>query len=486
VAARPFGVGQYPESLLEFFNWGAFSQPVLWGLVYGIWPLVLAALAADVVPYILMYLFFKNSPESMRLLSYELIAQQMLMSIARIYAGTKANRLLWARESMLVATLRDGQARWNLERYFKGQSQWARYGVLVMVGVTVLSAYANYALYATSDPAAALYFAAFPILWLAATVLAGVWISRQAPVRMNSNALTGTTSFFTDMPAQVTEYDGPTFVLENSTKIPAVGFGTYKISAGEDTRQAVLAALQAGYRHIDTASFYGNEESVGQALRDSDLLRDNVYVTSKLWQDQQGYAHTIFACEETLLKLGINYIDLYLIHWPVEAKLESTWKAMEHLLLAGKVRAIGVCNFEIEHLEQLSKIASIAPMVNQIELHPQFSREKLVAYCKSNNILVEAWAPLMRGGVFDIPELQSIGRSYAKNAGQVALRWAHQKGIVVLPKSTHPERIAENIDIFDFVLNDEDMGIIDGLDSDNRIGPDPNTYSWNWPKSSRN
>ena len=489
VADVPFGVGVYPGYLLDFFNWGAFSQPFLWGLIYGVWPIVLVVLAADVVPYALSYALFNSAPESIKVMFYSLIIQLFCTTIARLYSGVKANSLLWTREEMLVRMVRDNQPRWDMNHYFSRQIIWKRYGMAFYVIASVASGYVYYTALGAVQLDALSFAMVFPLFWLLASLAAAKWLSNQSKVQMNATSVVTEMSheIFNPQQNQSAKFaENPHFRLNNGSDIPAIGFGTYKITDFDEAYQSVRSALDIGYRLIDTASFYENEEAVGRALKESGLQRSEVYLTSKLWQDQQGYAGTILACEDTLNKLGTEYLDLYLVHWPVKSKLASTWKALEHLMIAGKVNSIGVCNFEIEHLEELLKTARTKPAVNQIELHPEFSRSDLVAYCANQGIQVEAWAPLARGAVFENETLIKIGEAHEKSAGQIALRWAYQKGYITLPKSTHLERITENFDIFDFELTDEEMLVIDDLDTGRRLGPDARTFSWEWPKSSRN
>lgn len=489
VADMPFGVGEYPGYLLDFFNWGAFSQPFLWGLVYGVWPIVLVVLAADVIPYALSYAFFNGAPESVKVLFYSLIVQLLCATIARLYAGVKANKLVWTREEMVVKMLRDNQPRWDMSRYFSRQNAWKRYGMAFYVAGSAASSYVYYTALGAAQTYALAFAILFPILWLAASIGAARWLANQSKVRLNSTGVITDLShdFFDAHQAPILKFgDKPHFRLNNGNDIPAIGFGTYKITDKDEAYQSVRSALEIGYRLIDTASFYENEEAVGRAIKDSGLSRNEVFITSKLWQDQQGYAGTVLACEESLSKLGVDYLDLYLVHWPVESKLASTWKALEHLMIAGKVKSIGVCNFEKNHLEELLKVAHIKPAINQIELHPEFARQELTDYCAKQGIQIEAWAPLARGAVFENEALVSIGQAHEKTAGQVALRWSFQKGFIALPKSTHPQRMAENYDIFDFELSEDEMKVIDSLDVGRRLGPNAQTFSWEWPKSSRN
>lgn len=489
ISAMPFGVGEYPGYLLDFFNWGAFSQPFLWGVIYGVWPIVLALLAADVIPYALSYAFFNAAPESVKVLFYSLIVQLLCTTVARLYAGMNANKFVWTREEMVVKMLRDGQPRWDMQRYLSRQLNWKRYGMAFYVAGSVASGYVYYTALGSASQDALSFALVFPIMWLLASLAAARWVAKQAKVQMNATGLVSdqTSDFYESLQREPVGFiQGPHVKLNNNQNIPAIGFGTYKITDADEAYASVRTALEVGYRLIDTASFYENEEAVGRAIRESQIARNEIFITSKLWQDQQGYAGTVLACEETLSKLGVDYLDLYLVHWPVQSKLASTWKALEHLMIAGKIRSIGVCNFEINHLDELLKTAHIKPAINQIEMHPEFSRNDVVDYCKEKGIAVEAWAPLARGAVFENETLIEIGKAHEKTAGQVALRWLYQKGIISLPKSVHPERIAENFAIFDFELSDEEMARIDELDAGRRLGPNPQTFSWEWPKSSRN
>lgn len=489
VSSMPFGVGEYPAYILNFFNWGAFSQPFLWGVIYGIWPIVLVVLAADVVPYTISYFMMKSSPDSIKLLFYSLIVQLLCTTIARLYAGLKANQFVWTREAMVVKMIREGNPRWDMNHYLTRQLLWAKYGMFFYGLAAVASAYVYYTAIGPVNMPALVFATILPLIWFSASVLAGRQLSRQQKVQISKTGIVTETpnKFFEELRNQPSAFENiPHFHINTGTNIPAIGFGTYKITDEQEVVESVKCALKTGYRLIDTAAFYENERAVGRAIKESGIPRTDLFIASKVWQDQQGYAGTVLACEEILSRLGVEYLDLYLVHWPVKSKMAATWKAMEHLLIAGKVKAIGVCNFEVEHLEELKKVAHIKPAVNQIELHPEFVRDDIVAYCAKEGIQVEAWAPLARGHVFDNETLKEVGTKYEKTAGQVALRWAYQRDIVVIPKSTHEERIIENFEIFDFELTDEDMQRIADLDSGMRLGPDPKTFSWEWPKSSRN
>ena len=264
-----------------------------------------------------------------------------------------------------------------------------------------------------------------------------------------------------------------TVVLENGVEMPLVGLGTYKSAPGAEVETSVAAALRVGYRSIDTASLYANEESIAVAVRSSGIAREELFLATKVWNDEQGYPETLAASERSLQRLGTDYLDLYMVHWPLPATLASTWQAMQELYATGKVRAIGVCNHLPHHLEELLKTADVAPMVDQVEFHPRLQQPGLQAYLAEHDIALEAWAPIMRGGVNGIPELVEIGRVHGKSPAQVSIRWILQMGYVAIPKSVHENRIAENANVFDFQLTDEQMEAIDRLDTGQRIGPDP-------------
>lgn len=267
--------------------------------------------------------------------------------------------------------------------------------------------------------------------------------------------------------------------LSGGGEMPRFGLGTYKSLPGEEVEHSVEYALRAGYRSVDTASLYGNEEGIGAGIRASGVPRDEVFVATKVWNDEQGYEGTLAALDRSLSRLGTDYVDLYLVHWPIEAHLESTWRAMEALHADGKARAIGVCNFLPHHLEPLLKLADIPPVVDQVEFHPRLQQPGLQAYAAEHDIVLEAWAPIMRGRANDVPELVEIAQRHGKTPAQVAIRWVLELGYVVIPKSVHDERILENADVFDFELSDAEMSVIDTLDAGARIGPDPDTNAWN-------
>jgi 2,5-diketo-D-gluconate reductase A len=272
--------------------------------------------------------------------------------------------------------------------------------------------------------------------------------------------------------------DVPNIRLNNGVEIPQFGFGVFQIDPDE-TAAAVRTAFDAGYRHIDTAQMYRNEEGVGQAVRESGLPRDEVFVTTKLDNNRHGRDEAVAALEESLKRLGLDHVDLFLIHWPrpQEGRFVETWQGFEQLLADGKARAIGVSNFQVPHLERLAAETGTVPAVNQIELHPQFPQAELRAYHRQNAIATEAWSPIAQGGeLLQDPALGELARKYGKTPAQVVLRWHVQLGNIVFPKSVTPSRIAENIDVYDFALTPEDMRVIDGLDTGTRHGPDPDRF----------
>ncbi|WP_342044004.1 aldo/keto reductase [Bacillus sp. OTU530] len=273
-----------------------------------------------------------------------------------------------------------------------------------------------------------------------------------------------------------------TTTLHNGVKMPWFGLGVFKVEEGPELVHAVKAAIKHGYRSIDTAAIYGNEEGVGQAIReglaDVGLSREDLFVTSKVWNADQGYETTLTAFETSLEKLGLDYLDLYLIHWPVEGKYKETWRALEVLYKAGRIRAIGVSNFQIHHLQDLLKEAEIKPMINQVEYHPRLTQVELQTFCKEQGIQLEAWSPLMQGQLLDQPELQEIASQHGKSIAQVILRWDLQHGVVTIPKSIKEHRIIENAAIFDFELTAEDMDRIDALNQNHRVGPDPDNFDF--------
>ncbi|MEH7305958.1 aldo/keto reductase [Neobacillus drentensis] len=266
-----------------------------------------------------------------------------------------------------------------------------------------------------------------------------------------------------------------TTTLHNGVKMPWVGLGVFKVNEGDEVVQSVKAAIKNGYISIDTAAIYKNEEGVGQAIKESGVPREELFITSKVWNSDQGYESTLKAFETSLTKLGLDYLDLYLIHWPGKDKYKDTWKALEKLYKEGRVRAIGVSNFLVHHLEDLISSAEIKPMVNQVEFHPHLTQKELLAYCKNEGIQMEAWSPLKQGQLLNEPVLEDLAHKYNKSVAQVILRWDLQHGVVTIPKSIKDHRIIENADIFDFELSAEDMDKIDGLNQDSRAGSHPDT-----------
>ena len=277
-----------------------------------------------------------------------------------------------------------------------------------------------------------------------------------------------------------------TYTLSNGVNIPCVGFGTWQTPNGETAINSVLEAIKCGYRHIDTAACYGNEESVGKAIKLSRINREELFVTSKLWNTDQGYESTLKAFNKTIKDLGLDYLDLYLIHWPVvkghkedwKESICETWKAFEKLYSEGKIRAIGVSNFKPHHLKVIFENCNIKPMVNQIELHPSHNQDETVKFCRNNNILVEAWGPLSTGRIFKVKEMQDIANKYNKSIAQITLRWHIQNEILPLPKSVTPNRIKENSMIFDFKLLKEDMELIQNLKGCEGSGIDPDNINF--------
>ena len=271
-----------------------------------------------------------------------------------------------------------------------------------------------------------------------------------------------------------------TLTMNNGVQIPQLGLGVFQTPDGKATSQAVTWALQAGYRHIDTAMIYGNEESVGKGLRDSGLKRRDVFLTTKLWNDDIRSGRAKEAFEESLDRLGTDYVDLYLIHWPAQG-WQQAWQDMEELYRQRRVRAIGVCNFQQHHLEELHSISSTKPAVNQIESSPQFVNQELIDYCHGElRIDVEAYSPLggTGGSVLSDPRLESISRKVGRSPAQVVLRWHIQRGLIVIPKSTHQERIEQNAQVFDFALDEDDMKAISAMDSGIRAGADPDNFDF--------
>ncbi|WP_430482045.1 aldo/keto reductase [Rossellomorea marisflavi] len=269
-----------------------------------------------------------------------------------------------------------------------------------------------------------------------------------------------------------------TKTLHNGLEIPFVGLGVYQMKNPEETVNAVRTAIETGYRSVDTAAVYGNEEEVGQGVRDSGVNREDLFITSKVWNADQGYDSTLRAFEESLKKLQMDYLDLYLIHWPVEGKYKDTWKALERLHGEGLIKSIGVSNFHQHHLEDLLARSNEKPVLNQIETHPRLSQEPLREFCSSHSIAVEAWSPIAQGRVLHEPTLNHIAKKHGKSAAQIVLRWHLQNDVIIIPKSVHAERIEENANLFDFELSLDEMNQINSLNQNERFGPDPDHFDF--------
>jgi len=277
-----------------------------------------------------------------------------------------------------------------------------------------------------------------------------------------------------------------TYTLANGVKIPCIGFGTWQTPDGDVAIKSIKEAIAAGYCHIDTAAAYENEESVGIALKESGIKREDVFVTSKLTNLVRGYNETLLAIEESLIKLKLDYLDLFLIHWPNplnfrdcwEKANSDSWRAMEKLYKDGKIRAVGVSNFHPHHIDSLLKTAEIPPMVNQIRICPGDVNMEIISYCKERNILLEAYSPLGTGKIFEVEIMKTIAEKYSRPVSQVCLRWSLQMGFLPLPKSITPKRIIENAQIFDFTLSEEDVAIISGIANCCGVSDDPDTVNF--------
>ena len=271
------------------------------------------------------------------------------------------------------------------------------------------------------------------------------------------------------------------YKLYNGVEIPCIGFGTWQTPDGDVAVSSVRCALEAGYRHIDTAQVYGNEESVGLAIKESGIAREDLFITTKLWNNNHSYERAMSTFDESMKKLGLDYVDLFLIHWPNPLAIRDhweqanadCWKAMEELYKAGRIRAIGVSNFRTHHIEALMKTATIAPMVNQIRLCPGNTQDEVVDYCRSHDILVEAYSPLGTGNVFNVPEMKALAEKYDRSIAQICIRWSLQRGYLPLPKSVTPSRIQDNLKVFDFELTPEDVRLIASLTGCAGMDTDP-------------
>lgn len=267
-------------------------------------------------------------------------------------------------------------------------------------------------------------------------------------------------------------------LLNNGVEMPWLGFGVFQIKDGPYVEDAVMTALEIGYRSIDTATVYGNESGVGNAIRKSGIPREEIFLTTKVWNDDQRGRRVQAAFEESLARLDTGYVDLYLVHWPVRGCYQETWREMEKIYQGGRVKAIGVSNFQIHHLEDILPDSQIVPAVNQIEFHPFLMQPELINFCQEHKIQVEAWSPLMQGQIVTEHAVQDLANKYQKTPAQITLRWDLQHEVVTIPKSIHSNRIAENAQIFNFELSEEDMNVLDALDQGKRVGPDPSNFNF--------
>ena len=267
-------------------------------------------------------------------------------------------------------------------------------------------------------------------------------------------------------------------LLNNGLQMPWLGFGVFEVNEGQEVEQAVRNALETGYRSIDTASIYNNERGVGKAIRESGIPREDIFLTTKVWNSDQRKKRTMAAFEESLNRLGTDYVDLYLVHWPVQGCYQETWQTMQEIYQSGQAKAIGVSNFMVHHLQDLLADCQIVPTVNQVEFHPYLVQPDLLKFCQSHQIQLEAWAPIVKGEIVNEPVAQKLAEKHGKTPAQIVLRWDLQHQVVTIPKSVNPDRIVENSQIFDFELSPADMKALDALDEGRRTGPDP--YNFNF------
>ncbi len=267
-------------------------------------------------------------------------------------------------------------------------------------------------------------------------------------------------------------------VLNNGIRMPWLGLGVFQVNEGNDVINSVKWALEAGYRSLDTAAAYGNEQGVGKAIRESNIKRSEIFLTTKVWNGDLRKKRIMDAFNESMERLKLDYIDLYLIHWPVKDFYKEAWKVFENIYKSGRVKAIGVSNFLVHHLKNLLANTGIVPAVNQVEFHPFLMQPDLMKFCKEHKIQLEAWSPLMQGQILLVPVVQKLAQKYKKTPVQIVLRWDLQHEVITIPKSVHRDRIISNADIFDFEISEEDMLLLDKLDQNKRVGPDPDNFNF--------
>ncbi|MCW5514609.1 aldo/keto reductase [Muriicola sp. Z0-33] len=276
---------------------------------------------------------------------------------------------------------------------------------------------------------------------------------------------------------EITDIKG-TFKLHNGVEMPYFGLGVYLSKDGEEVVNAIKWAVDAGYRHIDTAAIYNNEDGVGRGIAECNTPREELFVVSKVWNTDQGFDTTLKAFDQSMERLNLDVLDLYLVHWPVNGKYKDTWRALERLYNEKRVRAIGVSNFMQHHLDDLLSTAKVVPMVNQMEFHPYLVQQELLDYCIAKGIQYEAWSPLMQGKIFKLDTFKALSKKYNKTIAQIVLRWDLQNGVITIPKSSKKERIISNSDIFDFEIATEDMTYLNAMDRSKRFGPDPDNFDF--------